>query len=265
MNFAICRCKKKTPCNPCGEVVEGDILVDGATANNSSTINNSLVGTVGFDVEILEFLDQNDKPQKVLIAYDSYCSHSQIDLSLAKCLGLSLEPLGNITIQCFAGKVKQDTFKTKARIKTKKGISELECLVSKCKQQLALFKYDIPSEWARKYNIKRVTSSPHGTNLMIIGKDNCHLFPEVLCTEVGLQLSKSKLSGLPIVSGRAMSKEDPLLSQNASVITHACVMNKSVSMNIDIILMSDRISELPLKICLKCKNCISCKSESRET
>ena len=182
---------------------------------------------------------------------------------MAKVLGLSLEPLGNITVQCFAGRVKQDTFKTKARIKTKKGISELECLVSKCKQELALFKYDIPSEWARKYNIKRVTSSPHGTNLMIIGKDNCHLFPEVLCTEVGLQLSKSKLSGLPIVSGRAMSKEDPLLSQNTSVITHAFVMNKSVSMDIDPILMSDRINESPLKRCLKCKNCISCKSEKK--
>ena len=89
------------------------------------------MGALGFDVEILEFLDQNEKPQKVLIAYDSYCSHSQIDLGFAKSFGLSLEPFGNITIQCFAGKVKQDTFKTKARITTKKGISELECLVSK--------------------------------------------------------------------------------------------------------------------------------------
>ena len=85
----------------------------------------------------------------------------------------------------------------------------------------------------------------------------------MLCTEVGLQLSKSKLSGLPVVSGRARSKEDPLLSQNASVITHACVMNKSVSMDIDPILMSDRISESPLKRCLKCKNCISCKIEKK--
>ena len=69
-----------------------------------------------------------------------------------------------------------------------------------------MYTYDIPNEWVKKYNIKRITSSPYGTNLMIIGKDSCHLLPEVLCTEVGIQLSKSKLSILPIVSGKAMIK-----------------------------------------------------------
>ena len=91
-----------------------------------------------------------------------------------------------------------------ARIKTESGINELECLVSRCMQGLAMNRYDIPPEWVKKYNIKRFTESPYGTNIMIIGKDSCHLFPEVLCTEVGIQLSKSKLSGLPIVSGRAV-------------------------------------------------------------
>ena len=56
-------------------------------------INSSLVGAVGFDVEILKFLDVNDKPVDVLVAYNSYCSHSTVDIDLATSLGLSLSPL----------------------------------------------------------------------------------------------------------------------------------------------------------------------------
>ena len=41
--------------------MDGNILVDGATTNNSSTINSSLVVAIGLDVEILEFLDVNGK------------------------------------------------------------------------------------------------------------------------------------------------------------------------------------------------------------
>ena len=76
VNFAICRCKQKKPensSNPCGVVVDGDIIVEASTTNNSLTINSSLVGAIGFDVEILEFLDKDEKPVKVLVAYDSYC------------------------------------------------------------------------------------------------------------------------------------------------------------------------------------------------
>ena len=137
--------------------MDGDITVEPSTTNNSSTINSSLVGTIGFDVKILEFLDKDDKPVKVLVAYDSYCSHSTVVLGQAKSLGLCLEPLGNITTQCFVDNMNQDTFKTKARIKINSVISELECLVSKGIQQLAMYKYDIPNEYVKKYNIKRVT------------------------------------------------------------------------------------------------------------
>ena len=85
---------------------------------------------------------------------------------------------------------------------------------------------------------------------MIIGKDSCHLFSEVLCTEVGLQLSRSKLSGSPIISGRAMVGGDSLLGQNGSVVTHPCVLNnKNVSLEIDPVLMVDRVTESPLKRC----------------
>ena len=91
-----------------------------------------------------------------------------MDIDLANSLGLSLSPPGKISSQCLMGKLQQDTYKAIARIMTESGINELECLVSMCRQELAMNRYDTPTEWMSKYNIKRFTESPHGTNLIII-------------------------------------------------------------------------------------------------
>ena len=88
VNMMVCWCKHKKQDDLSIAVVAWDILIDGSSVNNYVAVNRSLVGAVGFDVEILTFLDTCDKPMKVLFAYDSYYSHSTIYLGLAKSLGL---------------------------------------------------------------------------------------------------------------------------------------------------------------------------------
>ena len=60
-------CKKKKPEDSGVLVVEGDIKVEQSTVNKRPTINSSPVGAIGFDVEVLEFLDKESKPVKVLV------------------------------------------------------------------------------------------------------------------------------------------------------------------------------------------------------
>ena len=61
-------------------------------------MSSSLVGAIGFDVEVLEVLDKEDKPVNVLVACDSYCSHSTMDQGMADTLRLNLESLGPVSV-----------------------------------------------------------------------------------------------------------------------------------------------------------------------
>ena len=88
----------------------------------------------------------------------------------------------------------------------------------------------------------------------MIEKGVCHLFPTVWECELGLQLSKSNISGRLIVSGRAQGKENSCLNQMV-------VINKSMVSHNDPFLLGDRIMESPLKRCQTCKNCVACKKE----
>ena len=116
--------------------------------------------------------------------------------------------------------------------------------------------YDVPYEWVKRYEIKNFSENLYGTNLMIIRKDRSHLFPEVMCTKEGIFLSKSKFTGAPLISGTAMARDLPLIGQNVSLVSHPCVINKkNICSKIDPVLMVDRIIELTIKRCLKCKNC----------
>ena len=76
-------------------------MVEPSTANNVATINGNMLGAVGFDTEVLQFIGKDDEPRDVLVTYDSYCSHSMMDSKLAADMGLELEALGNMTTHKF--------------------------------------------------------------------------------------------------------------------------------------------------------------------
>ena len=260
VNHALCKCRGNKP-------DLGALVVDGnteekepTTVQNRATINNSFIGAVGFEIEILYFLSKRKDLIRVLVAYDNYCSHTSMDRELAEDLGLELSPIGSIKTNCYLGSVSQDGYKAKAIIQVDNEQKELEFIVGQCKQELDVSQYRVPEKWGKKYKINKFPTSPSGMNFVIIGKDNCHLFPEVLETEVGLQLARSRISGKYIVSGRTISEENPCLNQNGNMsISH----NRNVVQERDPVMVTDRIVESPLKRCLKCTNCLDCKKEMK--
>ena len=203
-NNSICKCHTKKTGSPATGIEDSDLLVEQSTVNNVAKINGNLLGAVGFDTEVLQFITKDGNIRNVLATYDSYCSHSMMDAELATDLGLELESLGVVTTHSFMGNSKQKAYKSKASIKT--GPShyiELDLLVGRCHQVLPRMQYTIPEEWAQKYKLKQSSLSAGGPNQIMIGKGACHLFPTVLECASGLQLSRSNISGKLIVSGRA--------------------------------------------------------------
>ena len=117
MNYSICKCRTKGAGPVCG-IEDSDLLVESSTANNVAKINGNMLGAVGFDTEVLQFITKEGNVKDVLVTYDSYCSHSMMDSKLATDLGLELEPLGVVTTHSFLGSSKQKALKSKASIKT---------------------------------------------------------------------------------------------------------------------------------------------------
>ena len=277
-NKRICGCKKYSgPKKPVdGQVddgttggseaviVEADIQGAPRVQDNRITINEAMIGGIGHDVEILDFLTFDGRPKKYLVGYDNYCSHTCIDHSLAKDLGYPVEHIGQITMKCLMGLVSVDASKTTSRIKTKDGNIALEFIINDNKQDLPVCHFDAPDSWVKKYNIKKFPKSAAGLSLVILGKDNCHLFPEVLETEPGIQLAKSKLTGEYIISGRAIETENVCNNLHPNDMRMVYTQNKIVTMDSkDITLLADRVTESPLKRCLTCVNCSQCKKELR--
>ena len=77
-----------------------------------------MLGAVGFDTEVLEFIANYENIKSILVTYDSYCSHSMMSTELTEELGLVLEPLGPVVTHSFMGNLREEAYKTKANIKT---------------------------------------------------------------------------------------------------------------------------------------------------
>ena len=100
----VCKCRKKVEgTGPVGAIADSDIMVEPSTAKNVAKINGNMLGAVGFDTEVLQFVSKDGELKDVLVTYDSYCSHSMMDFKLATDLGLELECLGNMTTHSFMG------------------------------------------------------------------------------------------------------------------------------------------------------------------
>ena len=149
-------------------------------ANNVAKINGNMLGAVGFDTEVLQFITKEGNVKDVVVTYDSYCSHTMMDSMLATDLGLELEPLGTVTTHSC---MRNSSIRT-----DNQHYIELDCLVGRCFQELPRYNYEIPECWSQKYNIKQSSFSAGGRNQEMIGKGACHLLPTVLECEPGLQL-----------------------------------------------------------------------------
>ena len=90
-NYAVCKCRKKVEgTGPVGVIADSDLLVEPSTMNNVAKINGNMLGAVGFDTEVLQFVAKDGELKNLLVTYDSYCSHSMMNSKLATDLGLEL-------------------------------------------------------------------------------------------------------------------------------------------------------------------------------
>ena len=231
-NRKICGCKYEGPPKPKPpknepEVIEADIEGEQVIQENRVTINNATIGGVGFDVEVIEFFKSSGEPMRVLVAYDTYCSHTCMDYSLAKTLGYKRVPIGSVSVKCLMGSITStDSFKTEAVIKTAEDTKNIEFIVNESKQDLAIYHFNVPDDWVERYGIKKFATSAAGLNMCIIGKDNVHLFPKEIEVKPGIQLSRSRLTGKYIISGRATSKEGPGITKSINMV---CFQNRAVT------------------------------------
>ena len=75
---------------PATGIEDSDLLAGPSTVNNVAKINGNMLGAIGFDTEVLQFITKDGSVKEVLVTYDSYCSHSMMDSKLATDLGLEL-------------------------------------------------------------------------------------------------------------------------------------------------------------------------------
>ena len=133
---------------PATGIEDSDLLAGPSTVNNVAKINGNMLGAVGFDTEVLQFITKDGSVKDVLVTYDSYCSHSMMDSKLATDLGLELESLGIVTTHSFMGNSRENAYKSKASIKTgNQNYIELDLLVGKCYQELPRYNYEIPEKY----------------------------------------------------------------------------------------------------------------------
>ena len=61
---------------PVTGIEDSDLLAGPSTVNNVAKINGNMLGAVGFDTEVLQFITKEGNVKDVPVTYDSYCSHS---------------------------------------------------------------------------------------------------------------------------------------------------------------------------------------------
>ena len=71
VNFSVCKCRKKATGPAAG--IENSDLVEPVTTNILAKISGHMLGAVGFDTEVLQFITKDGNVKDVLVTYDSYC------------------------------------------------------------------------------------------------------------------------------------------------------------------------------------------------
>ena len=277
VNYLCCKCKKNKI-----KVEDADTRNSGAQSSGATgilsrmaRINSTVLGQVGFDSETMNLRNSSGKQVKVLISYDGFASHSSVDESIREELDLPLEDIGIINVSRYGGSVTEQGFKTKAKLCPINENSDgfiMDFIVSKCPQELPRYTYNLPQHWIEKYDLKEFTQSANGINTIIIGKDRADLFPVILEAENGIALSRSKMTGDILISGKAIHVDDRTIQNNRQVfsrrsiarspqISADVVQNKNITSTADILgaISTDIIDVPPIKRCVRCTGCTSCK------
>ena len=171
---------------------------------DDENLNGVKIGGVGFQSEDLVFIDKNGKEVIATICYDSFASHSTINESLGVKLSKDIVDMGFfVNVVTYMGNKRERARKCSTVIKTKKGTTVVEMLVAKSfKNQLKEVQYDVPGDWKTRYGLKQEEKTGKRTSEILFGQDLAESFPAVLEVKNGMVLSRSRLTGKLILSGK---------------------------------------------------------------
>ena len=126
------------------------------------SINQTAIGSVGFDSEIVS-IRNGKKVKRVLLTYDSFASHTSMDVSLKDELQLSTQEIGDLKIQTYGGIIREKEYQTTAVIEGLK-TRKIDFMLSKCPQTIPEYEYNAPFGWKKKYNLIQNPKSRCGIN-----------------------------------------------------------------------------------------------------
>ena len=233
---------------------------------------------MGFDTEMIT-VKNGKKMMDALLTYDSFASHTTMCEVVKDTLSLETKFIGNLQVNTYNGIKEEIGYQASANIV---GLEQtVDFIISSCSQKIPAYQYDVPVEWFEKYNLSDPPTSTSGLNYITIGKDQAALFPSMLQVVNGVCISKSNITGRYILSGRAISSNDDCqISANKTCVTMMCddekiqgcqiqeetveIMNHNTcydnnDKNFLKEITSDSITVPPVKRCIKCVGCKSCK------
>ena len=182
---------------------------------NNTSINGGVLGSVGFDTEQIT-VRNGSRSQQVVLTYDSFASHTTMNRSLVEDLELKPTYVGELLINTYNGRVEEKGFSTRASID---GITKpVDFIISSVTQKIPQFVYQVPQKWMKKYKLPKQPQSISGLNLITVGKDHASLFPQMIDCHNGVCISKSRITGKMIISGRAYSSSSHDQMNNKTVM-----------------------------------------------
>ena len=122
----------------------------------NSSINQTAIGSVGFDSEIVS-IRNGKKVKRVLLTYDSFASHTSMDVSLKDELQLSTQEIGDLRIQTYGGIIREKGYQTTAVIEGLKQ-RKIDFILSKCQQTIPEYEYNVPYGWKKNILYPRIQS-----------------------------------------------------------------------------------------------------------
>ena len=112
---------------------------------------------MGFDSEIVS-IRNGKKIKRVLLTYDSFASHTSMDVSLKDELQLSTQEIGDLKVQTYGGIIREKVYQTTAVIEGLK-TRKIDFILSKCQQTIPEYEYNVPFGWRKKYNLPQTAKS----------------------------------------------------------------------------------------------------------
>ena len=88
---------------------------------------------------------------QTILTYDSFASHTTLNYVVRDKLSLDTKYIGDLQINTYNGIKEEKGYQESANID---GLcAKVDFIISSCSQKIPAYQYDVPIEWAKKYNL----------------------------------------------------------------------------------------------------------------